>query len=216
MANSPLDIHIPQMNPSTGIPEGIDPNNLTEEQKAWLRYLQDEAYRNGYLDIPPGMQLRSGNSFGASSPTAPPASAPPLPSSQIPATPGSFGLPGEIASQGASAGVPPGGAQATSVMAGAGALERALNAGNGGSGILDRIKGFLTDPSNLVGLAGVVGGLSRGGGGSSPDVQRLNAITEQRMRRVDPLHQAITQLAWGRLPTSSRNGIAPPTNTPLP
>lgn len=214
MANSPLDIHIPQMNPSTGIPEGVDMDRLTPEQQEWLRYLQQIAYDNQLLDIPPGMELRSGNSFGAS-PTAPPPNAPPLPASQIPGNPGSFGLPGEIASQGASQGV--GTMQPTSVMAGAGALERALNGGDGGSGIWDRIKGMLTDPSNLAGLAGVVGGLSGGGGGgNSPDVQKLNAITEQRMRRVDPLHQAVTQLAWGRLPTSSRQGIAPPTYQPLP
>ena len=94
--------------------------------------------------------------------------------------------------------------------------------GDQSDGPFSRIGKFFKDPENLLKLGGVVTALAAGmrgggsGGGSSADVQRLNAITEQRMRRVDPLHQAVTQLAWGRLPTSSRQGIAPPMNTPLP
>lgn len=88
-------------------------------------------------------------------------------------------------------------------------------------GILPKIKNALTDPEKLVGLAGIItaliGGTKGGGGGtSSESTERLNAITEQRMKRVDPLHQAITQLAWGRLPVNSRQNIAPPTYKPLP
>lgn len=80
---------------------------------------------------------------------------------------------------------------------------------------------FFTDPSNIAGLGALVAGLAGGrGGGSDPsatdEARRIQAITEARMRRVDPLQQAVTQLAWGRLPTSARQGIAPPTFTPLP
>ena len=84
----------------------------------------------------------------------------------------------------------------------------------------DKAKSLVTNPSNAMDLAGVitalVGARNGGNGQASADAQRLNAITEQRMRRVDPLHQAITQLAWGRLPVNSRQGIAPPTYKPLP
>lgn len=103
------------------------------------------------------------------------------------------------------------GAAGGSGAAGAGAAGAAGSAAAGG------LKGFLTDPNMLTSLAGVIAALSggRGGGANSANAERLNALTEQRMRRVDPLHQAITQLAWNRLPTSARQGIAPPTYSPL-
>ena len=121
--------------------------------------------------------------------------------------------PGAIASQGVTAGL-------------AGGLGSVLPAAAGGAaaaaadGFLGKLKSQFTDPSNMVDLAGIITalvGASRGGGGqTSPEAQRMQQMTEARMRRVDPLHQAITQLAWGRLPTNARSGIAPPTNSPLP
>lgn len=87
-----------------------------------------------------------------------------------------------------------------------------------------RVSEWFTDPRNLVGLASIVPSLiaARGGGGNSASTDaamnqanRMSAITEARMRRVDPLHQAVTQLAFGRLPVSSRNGVNL-TNVPLP
>lgn len=83
---------------------------------------------------------------------------------------------------------------------------------------------FFTNPRNLAGLSGIIASLvaSRNSGGNSQatdqamaDASRLNKITEARMRRVDPMHEAVTQLAFGRLPVSSRNGIQLP-RVPLP
>lgn len=91
--------------------------------------------------------------------------------------------------------------------------------GASGGGALDSLKNFFTNPADLAGLAGVIAGLAGGnggGGGESEEAKRLHQITEARMRRVDPLHQAVTQLAWGRLPINSRNGIAAPVPSPLP
>lgn len=93
----------------------------------------------------------------------------------------------------------------------------------GGDDLSSRLRDWFTDPRNIIGLAGMAGSLAtRPNGGMSADQQaaqaqanRMAAITEARMRRVDPLHQAVTQLAFGRLPVSSRNGIAL-NNVPLP
>jgi hypothetical protein len=45
---------------------------------------------------------------------------------------------------------------------------------------------------------------------SEEQARRMQALTEARMRRVDPLHEAITQLAFSRLPVSSRQGFSLP------
>lgn len=99
----------------------------------------------------------------------------------------------------------------------------ATTAAAGGS-VLDRIRRALTDPATLATAGPAIASLMSQRGGQDYDSQiaanqdqlrRLQAITEARMRRVDPLHQAATQLAFGRLPVSSRNGITL-TNTPLP
>jgi hypothetical protein len=106
----------------------------------------------------------------------------------------------------------------TSVMGGAGALEKAYNGASGG-GLMGALKGLVDSPGDIASLGGMIaalaGGARGGNGQASEDAQRLNQITEQRMKRVDPLHQAVTQLAWGRLPTNARQGIAPPTYSPL-
>jgi len=85
-----------------------------------------------------------------------------------------------------------------------------------GSRILDWFK----DPKNVAGVGSIVAGLTagRGNGQSAEDTEearRMRQITEARMRRVDPLHQAVTQLAWGRLPVSARQGLSL-TQIPLP
>lgn len=94
----------------------------------------------------------------------------------------------------------------------------AAGAGSGAAsqGIGGALSDFATDPSNIAALAATVGGMaSNGSNAQSEEARRLNQITEQRMRRVDPLHQAITQLAWNRLPINSRQGITPPEYKPL-
>jgi hypothetical protein len=123
-------------------------------------------------------------------------------------------VPGAIASHGASAGIPLG------AMGLAGSAARGVGEGVA-SGISDKVKDFFTNPKSLAGLAGIIAALASRPSGSSADaagledLKRLNGITEARMRRVDPLHQAVTQLAYGRLPVSSRDGTQL-VNVPLP
>lgn len=87
--------------------------------------------------------------------------------------------------------------------------------------IVDRIKASLTDPSSYASLAPLIASLAmgsgggNGSGGGSDELRRIQAITEARMRRVDPLHQVATQLAYSRAPIASRNGIDL-TNVKLP
>ena len=47
------------------------------------------------------------------------------------------------------------------------------------------------------------------------DAQHTQGLKEARFRRVDPLHEAVTQLAFSRMPTKSVEGIALP-RVPLP
>jgi hypothetical protein len=92
-----------------------------------------------------------------------------------------------------------------------------------GTSALDRMRQSLTSASGIASLASLVPALmataksggSGGSGAGSDDLARLNAITEARMRRADPLHQVAVQLAFQRAPISARNGIALP-NVPLP
>lgn len=83
---------------------------------------------------------------------------------------------------------------------------------SGGGGLAGMLKG-LVSPQNIPQLVGLgtslLGGLTGGGsgGGSNPDLDRMRAITEARMRRVDPLHQAITSLAMSRMPTAQQRPL---------
>jgi hypothetical protein len=73
--------------------------------------------------------------------------------------------------------------------------------------------------SALAGRGGIPGGMANGGSGSalplSQELMNAARMTEARVRRTDPLHQAVTQLAFNRLPVSAREGIDRP-NVPLP
>lgn len=130
---------------------------------------------------------------------------------------------GAVAGAGA-AGAIPGiggvGAGGSGAAAGVAGVEGAINSAQGGAaggGLL----GWLKNPKNLVNLAPIVASLAanRGGPGNSggvddgflrqayDDAQRVNALKETRFRRVDPLHQAVTQLAFNRMPDSSRQGL---------
>ena len=89
-------------------------------------------------------------------------------------------------------------------------------------GILDQLKDKLLSPDGLLTAGSIAAALASRGDGtnaatreSEEQARRLQAITEARMRRVDPLHEAVTQLAFNRLPVSSRNGITLP-RVPLP
>lgn len=92
----------------------------------------------------------------------------------------------------------------------------ALSRGGGGS-ILDKVKTALSGQdggAGLASLASIIAGLAGGNGtmsGNSATDERLNALLDSAQRRTDrtdPLHQAVTQLAFSRLPVSSRNGIS--------
>ena len=126
-------------------------------------------------------------------------------------------VPASIASQGVSAGIPLGGLAAGA--GGAGAAGTAAAAG--GAGLMDRLKNLLTSPQGIGTAASIAASLASGDGSNSQtrdleaQAARNAAITEARMRRVDPLHEAAVQLAFGRLPTSSRQGIDL-TRVPLP
>lgn len=124
-------------------------------------------------------------------------------------------VPGAVASQNASAGL------GTVLPAGIAGASAASRAGRGADDVADAAGGWqdiFTDPSNLAGLGGLIASLigNRGDQSGAEEMRRIHDITEARMRRVDPLHQAVTQLAWGRLPTSSRQGVAAPVMSPLP
>jgi hypothetical protein len=110
-------------------------------------------------------------------------------------------------------------------------------AGGGLGGILGKIGGglgkFFGSKEGIGSLASIIPALMamKGGGpfggGDGPnrgmdlaenayaDAQRINAMKEARFRRVDPLHEAVTHLAFNRLPVSSREGIDL-TRVPLP
>ncbi len=113
--------------------------------------------------------------------------------------------PAALASQGASAGL---GTAAT----GAGTAGTALGTAATGGGVAGGLKEFFTDPTNLAGIASVVGGLAgRNNNGQQEqdmeELKRLSRITEAQMRRTDPLHQVATNLAFGRMPTNYRQGV---------
>jgi hypothetical protein len=85
-------------------------------------------------------------------------------------------------------------------------------AATGGGSVLDRMRQSLTSPDGLASLAGIIGGLATGGmgGGGGASDEQMNQLLEHAVRRTertDPLHQAVTQLAFSRLPVSARHGI---------
>ena len=128
-----------------------------------------------------------------------------IPGAAVPTSIGMSALPAAIASQGASAAIPLGGlAAATAAPVAAGAGAEALTK-------LLSVKG-------IASLGPVIAALAARGGNPSATadtaaLSRIQGITEQQMRRADPLHQAVTQLAYQRLPISARAGT---TYDPLP
>lgn len=91
---SKLDIVIPQFNPSTGLPEGMTPEEyeaLPPETKAYLEYLERLARENDpeYMRLRSGQQIQKEDGpmgISGSAPPGTPASPPPLEPTQIPAT----------------------------------------------------------------------------------------------------------------------------------
>lgn len=167
----------------------------------------------GLPGVFPGL-LNSGGAAGAAGASGV------LPSSSLPAGSLMGGAP-TIASQGVSAGIPLGGITGGA----AGAAGVAANAaGNGIGATLGGAARNLLSPGGMAALTPLIAALtmrnngSMGPGGPMPgfeNAERMADITEARMRRTDPLHEAVTQLAFNRLPVSARDGIALP-RIPLP
>lgn len=106
------------------------------------------------------------------------------------------------------------------VAAGVNPTVDALMAGAGGGGLLGKIlKGLI--PVAGAGLAAKAfgsGGSDGAGDGDSlftPEMERYRAMSEARFRRTDPLHEAVSQLAFQRMPIQSRAGLSLP-RVPLP
>lgn len=82
-----------------------------------------------------------------------------------------------------------------------------------GAGAGSALKNFLTNPANLAKLATIgIPALmqafgNNGGSNTSGAEQALLDEALRRTQRTDPLHQAVTQLAFSRLPVSARQGI---------
>lgn len=108
-----------------------------------------------------------------------------------------------------------GGAAALPVAPTAAGLGTAAATGGAGAtaSVIDKIRKSLTDPSAYAALAPLIASLAMGSGGGpasgggNDELRRIQGITEARMRRVDPLHQVATQLAFQRAPITARNGI---------
>jgi hypothetical protein len=144
-----------------------------------------------------------------------------LPSAAIPGM--HAAVPAAIASQGVSAGL---GGIGTAAGLGAGASVPLgeMTAGGTAAGVGSRLasgaKDFLGDlasPEGAATLAALIAGLKSQSSGqqNAEEVQRIQAITEARMRRADPLHQVAVNLAFGRMPTNYRQGVQL-NNVPLP
>lgn len=114
--------------------------------------------------------------------------------------------------------------QGVSASVGAGAGAGAGTLANVGKNLL----GNLTSANGIASLAPLIASLAASGGGGGnggtnneflqgayADAKRQNAMHEARYRRVDPLHQAVSQLAFSRMPISSRQGITM-NQVPLP
>lgn len=136
-------------------------------------------------------------------------------------------VPATIASQGISSAL---GTIAPTVAGGAGAAGAARGAGSALAGAGKSVLDNLTSAEGIASLAAMIPALAAGGSGGGGDVggvnqdflnrayedaKRTNAMQDARFRRVDPLHEAVAQLAFSRLPDSARQGITLP-RVPLP
>lgn len=120
---------------------------------------------------------------------------------------GGVGLPAWLGSGGsAAADAAAAGSEAPALGNVNGTLDALASGGAGASALSKLLSG-----KGLASLAPIVAALAaRGGNGASgidtSALARQQQITETQMRRADPLHQAVTQLAYSRLPVSARQG----------
>lgn len=105
------------------------------------------------------------------------------------------------------------GASSGSIGAGgaAGLANTLAHGGGAANGLTDALTG------NTGTLAALLTSLLHPGGGSTgqddAQLKRIQAITEARMRRADPLHQMVVQLAASRMPTNVQRPVP---DVPLP
>lgn len=146
-----------------------------------------------------------------------------LPGAAVPTSVGMNAVPAAIGSQGVSAGI-----AATPALGNVNHVVDALSQGGtveqgatGGASAIEKIRKALTSGEGLASLGGLIAALATNGGGGgngsagTDELRRIQAITEARMRRADPLHQVAVQLAYNRSPVSARDGISL-ANVPLP
>jgi hypothetical protein len=179
--------YINQRGPSLGVPSGytIDPdtNQLKKDDPIpWAKIgITSGALLGGAIAAPALMGAGGSAAGGASASGASGASA------AAAEGPGSFAAP-------VAGGATPLGGVAP------------VAAGGAGNSILD----WLKDPKNLAGLATTIpaiAGLTGNGGSQNgpmddPTVQQLLQMNLKRQQRTDPLHESVTQLAMGMMPTA--------------
>lgn len=106
------------------------------------------------------------------------------------------------------------GAGVTAPITAGAAAGKTLATTAAGTSAIDKLRQSLTSANGIASLASLIPMLAAAGGGGgsknagSDELARIQAITEARMRRADPLHQVAVQLAYNRAPISARNGIS--------
>jgi hypothetical protein len=147
--------------------------------------------------------------YGGGTPAAAPLASTPGPAAGI------YGPASVGGSQAVSAGIGPASAAVGGVAPTAAAA--------GGGSALKKVADILGNPATQIALAAglpLAMGMGPDGGGNGnagipPELQRYLGLSEARIRRADPLHQAAVQMAWQGLPTYGRDGITM-NKVPLP
>lgn len=176
-----------------GVPDNYFPDPRTGGQSIY------DPNQNVWRDtlLTGGSMAAGGYALGSVLPAAGGGSAAAAPAAA--AAPGQLSMDAAMASAAGTGAVPVGG-----LTAAAGAA--------GSLSIADQLKKALTSPGGVANLTGLIASLAAGsgsGGGEnanllnqSPQLQELMQMGTERVKRTDPLHQSITQLAMSRLPTN--------------
>jgi hypothetical protein len=184
-----------RLNPKTG--------KLEDPDSGFMRYIGEHPYVGAAMALAPGAAFALPGLMGGGAAASGSAGAAGGTTTMV-----APGIPA-VAGTGAGITAPLGGV--TAAGAGAGTAAAA-----GGGSMLDKLKKSLTSTEGMASLASLIpmlamaGGGNSGGGANGPgseELRRIQAITEARMRRADPLHQVAVQLAYGRAPVSARQGV---------
>jgi len=175
-----------RLNPKTG--------KLEDPDSGFMRYIGEHPYVGAAMALAPGAAFALPGLMGGGAAASGAGGTTTMVAPGIPA----------VAGTGAGVTAPLGGVTAA-----------ATGAAAGGGSMLDKLKKSLTSTEGMASLASLIPMLAMAGGGGGGDVngqgsdelRRIQAITEARMRRADPLHQVAVQLAYGRAPVSARQGV---------